>query len=141
MAVARFQVLSLPRSVAALSAVTSAVSGRATPPEIDVVMPRRFTWRFLAANNRALAVASNSFADASSCVEAMYELRSRLATAKREIIRGEDGLWMWKVVLDTDVATSSHRFRRQVRARMTCDTFFALAADDASLEAVQVVYR
>lgn len=139
MGTARFQVVSLPRSVPhsqpVLPEPSRARAAEALPAQ------RRFTWRFLAANNRSLATATDVFPDAASCIAAMQELRRGLATAVREFSRDDDGLWRWTVRLDGDVAASSNSYRRQVRARITCDTFFALAGDPSALDNVQVVYR
>ncbi len=139
MVTARFQVVSLPRSVPAYSSVSGKRS--ATQVEAAPSQSRRFTWRFLAANNRSLAMATEVFPDAISCIAALHQLKRGLAEAACELSRDEDGLWRWTVRLGDVIATSSHRYPRQVRAKITCDTFFALADDPAALHNIQVVYR
>lgn len=143
MAIARFQVVSLPRAVPDYRPATPRHAKRlaAEPPAPARVQPRRFTWRFLAANNRSLATATEIFPDAASCIAAMEELKRGLADAACEFTRDESGLWRWTVRVDQTAAASSYSYRRQVRARITCDTFFALATDLSTSDNVQVVYR
>ena len=141
MATARFQVVSLPRPAAEpaeRALVNGALRARRDPSPPPA---RRFVWRFLAANNRSLAQATTVYPDARSCFEAMNDMKQNLAEAVCELTRDEDGLWMWTVRLSTDVVASTHRYPRQVRARLTCDTFLALAATPDVFENVQVVYR
>lgn len=140
MATARFQVVSLPRPLpeSRPMSVHDAKTRDAEPP---LPPPRRFTWRFLAANNRSLAIATEIFPDATSCIAALHELRRGLELAACEFSRDDAGLWRWTVRVDGNVAASSQSYRRQVRARITCDTFFALAGKAAALDNVQVVYR
>lgn len=139
MAGARFQVVSLPRSVLdSRSAAARDAKVRATEPPTP---GRRFTWRFLAANNRSLATATTVFPDASSCLEALRAVRRALPIAVCEFSRDDDGLWRWTIRLDDVEVASATSYRRHVRARITCDNFLALAGDPATLENVQVVYR
>lgn len=86
-------------------------------------------------------MATEVFPDATSCIAAMHELKRGLAAAACEFSRDDDGLWRWTVSIEGNPAAASHSYRRQVRARITCDTFFALAGDPTVLDNVQVVYR
>lgn len=146
MATARFQVLSLPRPTTDLptpgtSAVKSSTGRSKKSVPVPSPQPRRFTWRFLAGNNRSLATAAQIFPDAGSCIAAMHELKRGLANAACEYSRDEAGLWRWTVRVEGTMAASSNGYRRHLRAKITCDTFFALAADPAAIANVHVVYR
>lgn len=127
---ARFQVLCLPRQQGADPNIPDVAAGR-----------RRFTWRFLAANNRSLAVAGASFPDATSCVAAIHDLKRGLKSARCELERDAKGHWTWSVRVDRAVVASAHSYPRQLRARMTCENFFELASDPAALADMKVVYR
>lgn len=134
---ARFQVVSLPKRAAD---DRSGDGGQA--PNVTAARPRRrFTWRFLAANNRSLAAASGSFPDAASCLASIHELKVGLESAECEYIRDDNGLWTWVVRVDREVVASTHRYPRQLRARMTCESFCQLASEPAATQNVQVVYR
>lgn len=102
---------------------------------------RHFTWRFLAANNRSLAVADAWFPDATTCVEAIHDIKRGLKTAECEFVRDDKGHWTWCVRVDLLVVSSAHSYPRQLRARMTCESFFELASAPAALADMRVVYR
>jgi len=131
---ARFQVVSVPRRRDD-GPVDGERAGSAPTSR------RRFTWRFLAANNRALAMADAWYPDAASCIASIHELKRGLKSADCEFLRDAKGLWTWRVRADSTVASSTHRYPRQLRARMTCESFFALADDPAAVANVSVVYR
>ncbi len=133
---ARFQVVSLPRRT-----VDDRVDGAVPAPAADVRPRRRFTWRFLAANNRSLATVDGFFPDAASCIASIHELKRGLKSAECDYVRDENGLWTWVVHVDQAVVASTHRYPRQLRARMTCESFRLLASDPAATRNVQVVYR
>lgn len=139
MAVARFQVVSLPRTTAEVPSVKFDDDGVVV--RVEPTRRRRFTWRFLAANNRSLAMASTVYPDVSSCLAALYDLKRGLDTAQCEYLRDDKGMWRWVVRVGDSTAASSNGYPRQVRARLTCESFFHLAADPQALQNVQFVYR
>lgn len=134
---ARFQVISLAKQYAG----DQADGVKQEPADAAARPRRRFTWRFLAANNRSLAAASGSYPDAASCIASIHELKRGLKAAECEYIRDEKGLWTWVVRVDRAVVASTHRYPRQLRARMTCESFCELAIEPAATMNVQVVYR
>ena len=132
MASARFQVVSLPRD-----AVSDAPAGN---KEADSVgSGRRFVWRFLAANNRSLATASDVYPDVESCLRAVTDVKQGVQSVDPQFTREADGKWQWTIPVKDGAARSTHSYRRQVRARLTCATFLELVAEPGVI--VQVVYR
>jgi hypothetical protein len=141
MAAARFQVVSVARSAARVplprEPETSAGSANASNPRV-----RGFTWRFMSANNRSLARSAYTSPDVESCLETIRVLQEGLTDAVAETSRNGNGQWVWRVRLgDEVVATAARSYPRQVRARLTCDSFLQLVAETGPSAAVQVMYR
>lgn len=127
MASARFQIVSIARPVA------RGAAGRSTA--------RRFTWRFLAANNRSLAATTAVFTDVDACLADLLALQRGLPGAASEYTRDATGKWRWAVRVAETGAASTHGYARQLRARTTCATFLTLVAQVDARGGVQVVYR
>lgn len=124
MAAARFQIVS--------------VAGRA--PRVREPQDARFVWRFLSANNRSLATSAPSFPDVASALVSIKELCGQLGDARSVTSRNGNGLWVWRVrVGESDVAMSSRRYQRRVRAALACTSFFDLVGGISQVDAVQVV--
>ena len=141
MAAARFQVVSVARSAARvpLPREPEGSAGSANTPNPRV---RGFTWRFMSANNRSLARSAYTSPDVESCLETIRLLQEGLSDAVAETSRNGNGQWVWRVRLgDEVVATAARSYPRQVRARLTCDSFLQLVAETAPTTAVQVMYR
>ena len=117
MAVARFQIVSV------------------------VQQGHNFAWRFLSANNRSMATSVNSYPDAGTCLVAVRELQRGLDKSIGVTSQNGSGLWLWRIRLaDTDLAMSTRRYHRRVRARLACQSFLELAAAIAPNAEVQVVH-
>ncbi|MBV8994597.1 MAG: hypothetical protein JO287_13070 [Pseudonocardiales bacterium] len=116
---------------------TSAGSANAANPRV-----RGFTWRFMSANNRSLARSAYTSPDVESCLETIRVLQEGLSDAVAETSRNGNGQWVWRIRLGEEVvATAARSYPRQVRARLTCDSFLQLVAVTAPTTAVQVMYR
>lgn len=120
MAVARFQIVS--------------VSGRELAGSPD------FAWRFLSANNRSMARSVPTYPDADACLAAIAELRERLPGGVCTTVRNGSGEWLWRIrAAELDIAVSSRRYQRRVRAKLACESFMGLVANAWSVDAVQIV--
>ena len=117
MAVARFQIVSV------------------------VQQGHNFAWRFLSANNRSMATSAASYPDAGTCLAAVRELQRELGLAVGVTSQNGSGLWLWRIRLaDSDLAVSTRRYHRRVRARLACQSFLDLAGAIAQNAEVQVVH-
>jgi uncharacterized protein YegP (UPF0339 family) len=137
MAVARFQVVRAARYV-------HVPAPREPGSDAVGVEPRAtgFAWRFMSANNRSLARSAQTCPDVESCLAAIRTLQEGLPHAVGETARNSKGQWVWRVrVADEVVATTTRTYRRQVYARLICDSFLELVAETASSNPVQVIYR
>lgn len=142
MAAARFQVVSVARSAARLPSAREPNGGAGSWANIPHPRERGFTWRFMSANNRSLARSAHTSPDVESCLAAIRMLQEGLPDAVGETSRNGNGQWVWRVRLGDDVvATAARSYPRQVRARLTCDSFLQLVAETAASTAVQVMYR
>ncbi len=141
MSAARFQVLSVARSVHVLAS-RAPVAGGGSWAGIPRPRERGFAWRFLSANNRSLATSVHTSPDVESCLAMIRTLQKGLLLAEGETSRNRQRQWVWRVRVDGEVvATAARSYARQVRARMTCDAFLQLVADTAVSAPVQVMYR
>lgn len=117
MAVARFQIVSV------------------------VQQGHNFAWRFLSGNNRSMATSAGTYPDAGSCLVAVRELQRDLERSIGVTSQNGSGLWLWRIRLaDADLAVSTRRYHRRVRARLACQSFLDLAAGIAPSAEVQVVH-
>lgn len=120
MAVARFQIVS--------------VSDREHSGAVD------FAWRFLSANNRSMARSVPTYADADACLAAIDELRRRLPDAVGTTVRNGTGQWLWRIrTAELDLAVSSRRYQRRVRAKIACESFVDLVEGSVRADDVQIV--
>jgi hypothetical protein len=141
MAAARFQVVSAARS-ARVPPPRESDEGTGSLAEIPHPRSRGFTWRFMSANNRSLARSAHTCPDVESCLATIRQLQEGLSNAVGETSRNGHGQWVWRVRLgDEVVATAARSYPRQVRARLTCDSFLQLVAETAVSTPVQVMYR
>ena len=141
MAAARFQVVSVARSLARVP-FPREPEGGAGSSHTSNSRGRGFTWRFMSANNRSLARSAHTSPDVESCLATIRLLQEGLSDAVAETSRNGNGQWVWRVRLgDEVVATAARSYPRQVRARLTCDSFLQLVAETAPSAAVQVMYR
>lgn len=141
MAAARFQVVSVARSAARVPLPREPEGGAGSSPTPNSRV-RGFTWRFMSANNRSLARSAHTSPDVESCLAMIRLLQEGLSEAVAETSRNGNGQWVWRVRLgDEVVATAARSYPRQVRARLTCDSFLQLVAETAPSAAVQVMYR
>jgi hypothetical protein len=77
-----------------------------------------------------------------TCLATIRLLQEGLSEAVAETSRNGNGQWVWRVRLgDEVVATAARSYPRQVRARLTCDSFLQLVGETAPSAAVQVMYR
>ena len=141
MAAARFQVVSVARSVS-LPVPREPDGGSASWAEIPQPRERGFTWRFMSANNRSLAKSARTSPDLESCLATIRVLQEGLLAAVGETSRNGHGQWVWWIRLDNEViATATRSYPREIRARMTCDAFKQLVAQTLGSAPVQVMYR
>ena len=141
MAAARFQVVSVTRS-ARVPAPREPDDGAGSWADIPLPRARGFTWRFMSANNRSLARAAQTSPDVETCLATIRLLQEGLSDAVAETSRNGNGQWVWRVQLGNEVvATAARSYPRQVRARLTCDSFLQLVGETAPSTAVQVTYR
>ena len=141
MAAARFQVVSVARSVSV--PVPREPDGVAASwAEVPLPRERGFTWRFMSANNRSLAKSARTSPDLDSCLATIRVLQEGLLAAVGETSRNGHGQWVWWIRLDDEVvATATRSYPREIRARMTCDAFKQLVAQTLGSAPVQVMYR
>jgi hypothetical protein len=141
MAAARFQVVSVARSVSV--PVPREPDGVAASwAEVPLPRERGFTWRFMSANNRSLAKSARTSPDLESCLATIRVLQEGLLQAVGETSRNGHGQWVWSIRLDDEVvATATRSYPREIRARMTCDAFKQLVAQTLGSAPVQVMYR
>ena len=141
MAAARFQVVSVARSAhGPLPGEPEAGTGSRT--ESPAPRSRGFTWRFMSANNRSLAKSATISPDVESCLAAIRTVQDGLPHAVGEISRNGLGQWVWRVRVGNEiVAIAARSYPRQVRARLTCDTFLLLVSETMRSAPVQVMYR
>jgi hypothetical protein len=141
MAAARFQVVSVARSVSV--PVPREPDGVAASwAEVPLPRERGFTWRFMSANNRSLAKSARTYPDLESCLATIRVLQEGLLQAVGETSRNGHGQWVWWIRLDDEVvATATRSYPREIRARMTCDAFKQLVAQTLGSAPVQVMYR
>jgi hypothetical protein len=142
MAAARFQVVSVTRGSARVPLLREPNGDGG--PGLNPRHPRArgFTWRFMSANNRSLARSAQTSPDVETCLATIRLLQEGLSDAVAETSRNGNGQWVWRVRLgDEVVATAARSYPRQVRARLTCDSFLQLVAETAPSAAVQVMYR
>ncbi len=98
------------------------------------------SWRFLSGNNRSLARSVPTYPDVDSCMAAIRELREKLPTAVGSTVRNGSGTWTWRIrAADFDLAVSSGRFERRLRARMACESFMEMVVAASTVDVVQVV--
>ena len=141
MAAARFQVVSVARSARA-PAPASGELDAGSSAEMPHSKVRGFTWRFMSANNRSLARSAYTFPDVESCLATIRVLQEGLADAVGETSRNGHGQWVWRVRLGEEVVASAARsYPRQVRARLTCESFLQLVAETTVSAPIQVMYR
>lgn len=141
MAAARFQVVSVVRSAHGPLPREPEI-GAGLPAEFPVPQARGFTWRFMSANNRSLARSASISPNVEACLAAIRIVQDGLPRAVGEILRNGQGQWVWRVRLGNEiVATAARSYPRQVRARMTCDTFLQLVSETMRAAPVQVMYR
>jgi hypothetical protein len=141
MAAARFQVVSVARSVS-VPVPREPNGDTATWAEVPQPRERGFTWRFMSANNRSLAKSARTSPDLESCLATIRVLQEGLLQAVGETSRNGHGQWVWWIRLDDEVvATATRSYPREIRARMTCDAFKQLVAQTLGSAPVQVMYR
>jgi hypothetical protein len=141
MATARFQVVSVARSLAVPAQCELGV-GAGSWAETPHRRVGEFTWRFMSANNRSLARSAHTSPDLESCLQDIRTLQRGLPFAIAETSRDGHRQWVWRLRLaGIVVATAARSYPRQVRARITCSAFVHLAAETVSSGAVQVRYR
>lgn len=141
MAAARFQVVSVARSAHG-PLPREPEAGTGSRAEAPTPLGRGFTWRFMSANNRSLARSASISPDVESCLAAIRTIQDGLPRAVGEISRNGRGQWVWRVRLGNEiVATAARSYPRQVRARMTCETFLLLVSETLRSAPVQVMYR
>lgn len=100
-----------------------------------------YAWRFLSANNRSMATSASTYPDAGACLVAVRKLQSDLSLAVGVTSQNGNGLWLWRIrVAESDLAVSTRRYQRRVRARLACQSFLDLAAAVAPSVGVQVVH-
>jgi uncharacterized protein YegP (UPF0339 family) len=100
-----------------------------------------YAWRFLSANNRSMATSASTYPDAGACLVAVRKLQSDLSLAVGVTSQNGNGLWLWRIrVAESDLAISTRRYQRRVRARLACQSFLDLAAAVAPSAGVQVVH-
>jgi hypothetical protein len=103
-----------------------------------------FTWRFLAANNRRLAIAATTFSQAQACLDSIRQFQEELprAVAVVLMVKEPPPRWEWRIRVDgMDQAMSHHGYPRRVRAQLACDAFLELVTALGAEPDVQVMYR
>ena len=141
MAAARFQVVSVARSVH-VPVPREPDDGAASWAEVPQPRERGFTWRFMSANNRSLAKSARTSADLESCLATIRALQDGLRQTVGETSRNGCGQWVWRILLDDQViAIATRSYPREIRARMTCNAFVQLVGETAGSAPVQVMYR
>jgi hypothetical protein len=115
----------------------AASRGRAAPGSAS----RVFTWHFLAANNRRLAVAAATYERAQPCLDAIRALQDGLPAAVEVLVQVTPSNWMWRVAIaGSDHAVSGHGYARRVRAQLACRLFLEQVATTRSAAIVPVRY-
>lgn len=75
-------------------------------------------WRLLGGNNRPIGRSALDYPEVPDCLQALAELRQRLAELAGRVDRQPPNHWVWRIFLDgTDVAVSSHPYDRQIRSQ------------------------
>jgi uncharacterized protein YegP (UPF0339 family) len=101
----------------------------------------RFGWRMLAANNREVARSASTFADITSCVEALRDLRRHVADGLPISSRTGRADWSWRLrVGNTDGAASSRTYQRRLQCEAACALFLELvpSAEFVDLEGIGI---
>lgn len=140
MMAARFQVVSVPRTV---KVPVSQAPDAQTRSEAQLPDPqeRGFAWRFLSANNRNLAKSARSFADVESCLASIRTLQEALPLALGETVHSPPRQWVWRVRVNDEVlAIAARSYSRQLRAQLTCNIFLQSAAETVPTAPVQVLH-
>lgn len=85
-------------------------------------------WRLLSGNNRDVGRSAPSFADATSCLQAVEDLLIRLDELRPVLRRAELGQWRWTLLAeDEPIAVGSHAYDRLVRCEQAMANFVAYA--------------
>lgn len=109
--------------------------------QIVSVVRQGFAWRFLSGNNRSMATSALTYPDAGACLAAVRELQRELGLTVGMTSQNGSGLWLWRIRLaGTDLAVSTRKYHRRVRARLACQSFLDLAGAVAPTAEVQVVH-
>jgi uncharacterized protein YegP (UPF0339 family) len=82
------------------------------------------SWRFVASNNRVLAVGLGEAVDETTARHAVRFIQQGLDRARPIVSLDPGGRWRWRLVLDgSPVATSSREYFRRVECEATVSQF------------------